>query len=100
MCRFAERRTWFYRLEFRDELVGDDLFHLLHGRREQLRRLHLLRVKPLSLGFRPERRVNPGHPLELELGDEPLDAVDAGGDGVGPSSSVALLARTILRCMS
>src|SRR5438477_1105219 len=39
-------------LQLRDQLVGDDLLHGPHGRLEQLRPLHLLRVEPFSLGVR------------------------------------------------
>jgi hypothetical protein len=52
------------RLQLRDELVGDDLPHFLDGRRERLRRLHLLRAKPFPLGVRAGRRVDLRHPLE------------------------------------
>ena len=51
-------------IQLPDEPVRYDLLLLLHGRGERLGRLHLLRVKPLSLGARERRRVDPGHPLE------------------------------------
>ncbi len=61
-------------LQLRDQLVRHDLLHLLNGRLEQFRRLHLLRVEPLSLGVRADG-VRPGGGRERRVSNRRLAGI-------------------------